>query len=151
MLKAAAIYQLPDLAVVDGGKGQLSAAKNALSRLELNDVALIALAKKEEEVFTPGNAEPLWLDRRNRALHILQRIRNEAHRFAIRYNKKLRTKRTLRSQLGDMPGIGPRRQRVLLRRFGSVKGVRSATKQDIARVPGFSEALASRVLTYLGS
>ena len=142
---------IPDLAVVDGGKGQLSAAKNALSRLELNDVALIALAKKEEEVFTPGNAEPLRLDRRNRALHILQRIRNEAHRFAIRYNKKLRTKRTLRSQLGDIPGIGPHRQRVLLRRFGSVKGVRSATKQDIARVPGFSEALASRVLTYLGS
>ena len=142
---------LPDLVIIDGGKGQLSAAKNALSDLELSDVAVIALAKKEEEIFILGKAESLRLDRRNRALHILQRIRDEAHRFAIRYNKKLRTKRTLRSQLGDIPGIGPHRQRVLLRRFGSVKGVKIATKQEIARVPGFSEALASRVLTYLGS
>jgi excinuclease ABC subunit C len=90
------------------------------------------------------------LDRRNRALHLLQRIRDEAHRFAVQYNRKLRSRRTIRSDLGDIPGIGPRRQTVLLRRFGSLQGVREATKEEIARVPGFSEALASRILTYLG-
>lgn len=141
---------LPDLAVIDGGKGQLSAAATALGRLGLADVAVVALAKKEEEVFVLGRSESIRLDRRNRALHLLQRIRDEAHRFAVRYNRKLRTKRTLRSDLADIPGIGPRRQTVLLRRFGSLKGVREATKEEISRVPGFSEALASRILTYLG-
>jgi len=142
---------LPDLVVLDGGKPQLSAAQIAFDHLNISGIAVIALAKKEEEVFVPGKKTPVRLDRRNRALHILQRIRNEAHRFAIRYNRKLRTKRTLRSQLGDIPGIGPHRQTVLLRRFGSLKGVKSATREEIARVPGFSEALASRVLTYLGN
>jgi len=141
---------LPDLAVIDGGKGQLSSAAGALAALELSDVQVVALAKKEEEVFVPGRRDAIRLDRRNRALHVLQRIRDEAHRFALRYNRKLRTKRTLRSDLGDIPGIGPRRQTELLRRFGSVKGVREATRDEIARIPGFSEALASRVLTYLG-
>jgi len=141
---------LPDLCVIDGGKGQLGAAREALRILEITDVQLAALAKKEEEVFLPGRSHPVVLDRRNRALHLLQRIRNEAHRFAIRYNRKLRSKRTLRSELGDIPGIGPSRQRVLLTRFGSVRGVRAATAEEIARVPGFSQILASRVLTYLG-
>ena len=141
---------LPDVAVIDGGKGQLGAAVSALERLEIGDVTVVALAKKEEEVFLPGRSRPIHLDRRNRALHLLQRIRDEAHRFALRYNRKLRSKRTLRSDLGDIPGIGPRRQTVLLRRFGSVKGLKEATKEEIARVPGFSEALASRILTYLG-
>ncbi len=141
---------LPDLAVVDGGKGQLGAAVAALAALDLADVPVVALAKKEEEVFRPGRPEPVRLDRRNRALHLLQRIRDEAHRFAVRYNRKLRSRRTIRSDLGDIPGIGPRRQTVLLRRFGSLQGVREATKEEIARVPGFSEALASRILTYLG-
>ncbi|MDX1645729.1 MAG: excinuclease ABC subunit UvrC [Longimicrobiales bacterium] len=141
---------IPDLVVIDGGKGQLSAAADALSELELDDVAVVALAKREEEVFRPGRSEPVRLDRRNRALHLLQRIRDEAHRFAVRYNRKLRSRRTLRSDLGDIPGIGPRRQTVLLRRFGSVKGVKEATREEIARIPGFSEALASRILTYLG-
>jgi excinuclease ABC subunit C len=140
----------PDLAVVDGGKAQLGAAVAALDALGLADVPVIALAKREEEVFVPGQAEPVRLDRRNRALHLLQRIRDEAHRFAVRYNRKLRSRRTIRSDLGEIPGIGPRRQTVLLRRFGSLQGVREATKEEIARVPGFSEALASRILTYLG-
>ena len=141
---------LPDLAVVDGGKGQLSAAVGALASLGLGDVAVIALAKREEEVFMPGSSDPIFLDRRNRALHLLQRIRDEAHRFAVRYNRKLRKKHTIRSDLGEIPGIGPQRQRTLLRRFGSLKGVKEATKEEIARVPGFSQALASRILTYLG-
>ncbi|MDA0330139.1 MAG: excinuclease ABC subunit UvrC [Gemmatimonadetes bacterium] len=141
---------IPDLVVIDGGKGQLGAAVSALRGLDLADVAVVALAKKEEEVFTPGRADPIRLDRRDRALHVLQRIRDEAHRFALRYNRKLRSKRTLRSELGEIPGVGPKRQTVLLRRFGSLKGVRDATKEEIARVPGFSDALASRILTYLG-
>ena len=141
---------LPDLAVVDGGKGQLSAAVGALASLGLGDVAVIALAKREEEVFMPGSSDPVLLDLRNRALHLLQRIRDEAHRFAVRYNRKLRKKHTIRSDLGEIPGIGPQRQRTLLRRFGSLKGVKEATKEEISRVPGFSQALASRILTYLG-
>jgi excinuclease ABC subunit C len=141
---------LPELAVMDGGKPQLAAAVTALQNLGLTDVAVVALAKKEEEVFMPGRSRPIRLDRRNRALHVLQRIRDEAHRFAVRYNRKLRSRRTLRSDLGDIPGIGPRRQTALLRRFGSLQGVKEASKEDIARVPGFSEALASRILTYLG-
>lgn len=142
--------QVPDLAVIDGGKGQLGAATAALSELGLVDVAVLALAKKEEEVFMTGRSRPVRLDRRNRALHLLQRIRDEAHRFAVRYNRKLRSKRTIRSELGDIPGVGPQRQTVLLRRFGSLKGVKAATKDEIARIPGFSEVLASRILTYLG-
>ncbi len=141
---------LPDLAVIDGGKGQLGAALRALESLGVDGVAVLALAKKEEEVYLPGRPDPVRLDRRNRALHLLQRIRNEAHRFAIGYNRKLRGKRTLRSDLGDIPGIGPSRQRELLRRFGSLRSVREATKEEIARIPGFSEVLASRILTYLG-
>jgi excinuclease ABC subunit C len=141
---------LPDLAVIDGGKGQLSAAMSALGELGLSDVAVVALAKKEEEVFMPGRPRPIRLDRRDRALHVLQRIRDEAHRFAVRYNRKLRSKRTIRSDLADIPGIGPQRQTTLLRRFGSVRAVKQATKEEIARIPGFSEALASRILTYLG-
>lgn len=141
---------LPDLVVVDGGKGQLSAAAEALQLLGLPHVQLAALAKKEEEVFLPGRTEGVRLDRRDRALHLLQRLRDEAHRFAVTYNRKLRSKRTLRSDLSDIPGIGPTRQRELLRRFGSVKGVKEATREEIARVPGFSEGLAARVLTYLG-
>jgi excinuclease ABC subunit C len=141
---------IPDLAVIDGGKGQLSAAVEALRAIGLADVAVVALAKKEEEVFIPGRPESVRLDRRHRALHLLQRARDEAHRFAVRYNRKLRSKRTIRSDLADIPGIGPQRQTVLLRRFGSLKGVKEATREEIARVPGFSEALASRILTYLG-
>jgi excinuclease ABC subunit C len=141
---------IPDLAVIDGGKGQLGAAVAALRQLGMHDVAVIALAKKEESVFVQGRSEPVRLDRRNRALHLLQRIRDEAHRFAVRYNRKLRSKRTLRSDLGDIPGIGPHRQTALLRRFGSLRGVKEATREEIARVPGFSKALASRILTYLG-
>ena len=141
---------LADLTVVDGGKAQLTAAVTALDDAGISDVSVAALAKKQEEVFLPGQRESVHLDRRNRALHLLQRIRDEAHRFALRYNRKLRSRRTIRSELGEIPGIGPHRQTVLLRRFGSLQGVKEASKEDIARVPGFSEALASRILTYLG-
>ena len=141
---------IPDLAVIDGGKGQLSASVEALNALGMSDVTVIALAKKKEEVFLPERGDPVRLDRRHRALHLLQRIRDEAHRFAVRYNRKLRTKRTLRSELGEIPGVGPKRQKLLLKRFGSLRGVKAATREEISRIPGVSEALASRILTYLG-
>ena len=142
---------LPDLLVVDGGKGQLGAARGALDDIGVTDVALAALAKREEVIFRPDRSDPIRLGRTNPALHLLQRLRNEAHRFAVSYNRKLRSKRTLRSGLSQIPGIGPERQKLLLSRFGSVRGVRAATAPEIARLPGISETLAVRILTYLGS
>ena len=142
---------LPDLLVVDGGKGQLGAARGALDDIGVTDVALAALAKREEVIFRPDRSDPIRLGRTNPALHLLQRLRNEAHRFAVSYNRKLRIKRTLRSDLSQIPGIGPERQKLLLSRFGSVRGVRAATAQEVARLPGISETLAVRILTYLGS
>ena len=142
---------IPDLLVVDGGKGQLGAARGALEELGVTDVALAALAKREEVIFRPDRSDPIRLGRKDPALHLLQRLRDEAHRFAVSYNRKLRSKRTLRSDLAQVPGIGPERQKLLLSRFGSVRGVRAANAQEIARLPGISERLAVRVLTYLGS
>jgi excinuclease ABC subunit C len=141
---------LPDLVLIDGGKAQLSAGMDALGSLGLGDVQIAALAKKEEEVFRPGNPEPIRLERRDRALHLLQRVRDEAHRFAVSYNRKLRSTRTNRSDLSSIPGIGAKRQQALLSRFGSVRALKDASAEEIARVPGFSDALATRVLTWLG-
>ncbi|MEZ4414624.1 MAG: excinuclease ABC subunit UvrC [Gemmatimonadota bacterium] len=140
---------LPDLALIDGGKGQLGAARQALTDLGLDDLAVAALAKREEEVFLPGRSDPVRLDPRQRSLHLLQRVRNEAHRFAVSYNRKLRTRRTLTSELEEIPGIGARRRQALLERFGSVRALKGASEEEIARVPGMSKALASRILTWL--
>jgi excinuclease ABC subunit C len=142
---------LPELIVVDGGKGQLSAVQRVLTRLGTEEVAVLALAKREEEVFVPGRSEPIRLSRRDPALRLLQQIRNEAHRFAVEYSRKLRSRRTIRSALGDIPGIGPARQRSLLTRFGSIRGILEAGEDEIVRVPGFSRVLAQRVLAYLES
>jgi excinuclease ABC subunit C len=142
-------YPLPDLVVIDGGKGQLGAALDALRSLDLTQVAVTALAKREEEVFLPGRPDALVLGRRSRALYLLQRIRDEAHRFAVTYNRKLRSKRTLTSRLEEIPGVGQVRLQALLTHFGSVKGVREASVQDIARLPGFGEGLALRIQAYL--
>lgn len=141
---------LPDLCLIDGGKGQLGAARQALEALGLGDVGLASLAKREEEVFMPGRSQSIRLERRDRALHVLQRMRDEAHRFAITYNRKLRSKRTLRSELSEIPGVGPSRQQALLTRFGSVRGIREASVDEIARVSGISETLAHRIQTWLG-
>ena len=127
----------------------LNAALESLELLDLARIAVVSLAKREEEIFLPGRPNPLALGRRDPALHLLQRIRDEAHRFAISYNRKLRSRRTLQSQLAEIPGIGPARQKALLSRFGSVRAVREASPEEIGRVPGLSEALAIRVLTYL--
>jgi excinuclease ABC subunit C len=140
---------LPELAVIDGGKGQLGVAVRAALEAGAADVAFISLAKREEEVFVPGRSDPIRLPRASAPLRLLQRIRDEAHRFAITYNRKLRARRTLTSELSEVAGIGPSRQRALLERFGSVRALREASPEDVAAVRGFSVKLAERVLAAL--
>jgi excinuclease ABC subunit C len=140
---------LPDLVVIDGGKGQLSSARAALEELGLGSLQTISLAKRDEEIFFPGRSESLRLPRRSAGLRLLQRARDEAHRFAITYNRQRRTMRTVTSELLSIPGIGPKRRRELLRAFGSIRGVREAAEEDIAKLPGFSAAAAKRVLDVL--
>jgi len=140
---------LPDLVVVDGGKGQLAAAHEALAALNLAELPLVSLAKREEEVFVFGRAEPLHLSRRSPALRLLQQTRDEAHRTAVGYNRKRRSIRTITSALLDIPGVGPARRRELLRAFGSVDGVRGASVEQIAALRGFSEASAASLLEAL--
>ncbi|UCG85169.1 MAG: excinuclease ABC subunit UvrC [Gemmatimonadota bacterium] len=137
---------LPDLIVIDGGKGQLNAAHAALEQLGLGDFPLVSLAKREEEVFIRGSKESLRLSRRAPSLRLLQRARDEAHRFAVSYNRKRSKQRVVTSALLDIPGVGEKRRRLLLDRFGSLAGVRLATPEEIAALPGFSLALAERIL-----
>ena len=142
---------LPELILLDGGRGQLSAVAPILTKVGAPEIALAAIAKKQEEIFLPGAPSAIRLSRRDPALRLLQRVRDEAHRVAVGYNRKLRKRRTLESELSGIPGVGPARQRALLTRFGSVRGVREATEDDISTLPGFSRVLARRVLTYLGA
>ena len=140
---------LPDLVVVDGGKGQLGAAAGVLAEVGLGDLPVISLAKREEEVFLKGRSDPIRMSRRSPALRTLQQARDEAHRFAVTFNRARRTVRTLASELLRIPGVGPNRRRALLRAFGSLQGVKDASLEDIARVPGFSKASAARILQVL--
>jgi len=140
---------LPDLMVIDGGRGQLSAAQSAANEAGASAIPLASLAKREEEVYLPDRAEPLRLARRSPSLKLLQRARDEAHRFAVTYSRRRRSKRTITSELLTVPGIGPQRRRMLLERFGSVAGVRTATPEEIASLPGFSRALAERLIDRL--
>jgi excinuclease ABC subunit C len=140
---------LPDLAIIDGGKGQLSAAVEAARNLGVTSVGFASLAKREEEVFLPDRAQPLVLSRRSSALRLLQRARDEAHRFGLAYSRKRRQERTITSALLAIPSVGPQRRRKLIERFGSLAGVRSATVAEISSVPGFSTTLAERVLRHL--
>jgi excinuclease ABC subunit C len=142
---------LPDLVVIDGGKGQLSAAHEALDALGLGDRPLISLAKREEEVFVWGRAEPIKMSRRSPALRLLQQLRDEAHRFAITYNRKRRTMRTVTSELLKVPGIGPVKRRRLIQEFGSIQGVREAGEEAIAKVPGFNVEQARKLLETLAA
>jgi excinuclease ABC subunit C len=140
---------LPDLMVIDGGKGQLGAALDAARALGQEALPIVSLAKREEDVFLPAQAEPLRLSRRSPSLKLLQRARDEAHRFAVSYSRKRRAQRTITSALLAIPGIGPSRRRALLERFGSLAGVKTATPAEIAAVPGFSTTLAERILDRL--
>jgi excinuclease ABC subunit C len=140
---------IPDLFVIDGGKGQLGAALEAARGLGFDRIPMVGLAKREEEIFFPGRAEPLRLPRRSPSLRLLQRLRDEAHRFGVTYGRKRRKARTITSALLEVPGIGATRRHRLLERFGSLAGVKSASAAEIAQLPGFSLPLAERVLTYL--
>jgi excinuclease ABC subunit C len=140
---------LPDLVVIDGGRGQLGAALDALQALGLSHLPLASLAKRDEEIYLPGRSEPIRLPRRNAALRLLQRARDEAHRFGVTYNRKRRTQRTITSALLDIPGIGATKRRLLLTTFGSLAGVKAATVADIAALPGFSTTSAQKLLDAL--
>ena len=142
---------LPDLIVIDGGKGQLSAAHAALEALGVTDRPLISLAKREEEIFVWGRAEALRLSRRSPGLRLLQQARDEAHRFAVTYNRKRRSMRTVTSELLKVPGIGPVKRRLLLKEFGSVQGVRDAGEEAIAKLPGFNAERARKLLESLAA
>ena len=138
-------WRLPDLVVIDGGLGQVNAARGVLDSLGLQDMPVIGLAKEREEVFLPGVGQPFILPANSQALYLLQRLRDEAHRFAITYHRKLRAKGQTKSVLDELPGVGPARKRALLRVFGSARQMRSATIDEIASVPGISRSLAEKI------
>src|SRR5213075_1558209 len=141
--------RLPDLIIVDGGKGQLSSACKELQRLGLHDLPIIGLAKEHEEIYRPGRALPLHLPEDSGALRLLQRIRDEAHRFANAYHQLLMKKRIGESILDDCPGVSQHRKNLLLRRFGSVKRLRRASAEEIAATDGIGAKLAADVHRFL--
>ncbi len=149
LLRKAGIGDLPDLILLDGGKGQLSAGVDVLKGLDLEDIPIFALAKREEEVYRPDCGEPIRIPGESPALHILCRLRDEAHRFAIGYHRKIRSRHYKASILDDIPGIGSARKRELLRAFGSVARLQNASVQEISRIKGFSEGLSRRVKSHL--
>jgi excinuclease ABC subunit C len=132
----------PDLIVIDGGKGQLNAAYAALEEIGLANLVAIGLAKKEELVFSRDSDLPIGIDPHSPALRLLQRIRDEAHRFAVTFHRQQRASRDLRSELDVIPGVGARRRKLLLTQFGSVQGVRRATREELSRVVGTKAANA---------
>ncbi len=140
---------LPDLVIVDGGKGQLNAALDVMRDLGVGHIPAAGLAKQHEELFVQDMSEPIVLPRTSQALYLVQRIRDEAHRFAITYHRGVRQKASVRSALDAIPGIGPKRKRALLRKFGSVQRIRQASLDDIAATPGFTRALAEKVREHL--
>ena len=139
----------PDLVVIDGGKGQLSAAYAALEELGLANLVAVGIAKKEELLFTRDREEPIALRPNDRALLLIQRIRDEAHRFAVTFHRQARTMRDLGSELDHVPGVGPRRRRQLLTTFGSLAGVRRATREELAAAIG--PKLADAVLAFFAA
>ncbi|MGB7949547.1 MAG: helix-hairpin-helix domain-containing protein, partial [Candidatus Binatia bacterium] len=154
---------LPDLVVVDGGRGQLAMALAAMAAVGLKDVEAVGLAKmrvqsaprsakierSEERVFLPGQSNPVILKRHSNALFLLQRVRDEAHRFAITHHKKLRTRQILFSTLDRIPGVGGARKRALLRVFGSIKRIEAATLEELLKVPSMNEKTAREILQSL--
>ncbi len=140
---------LPDLLLIDGGKGQLSSAVQALREVGAEHQPVLGLAKRLEEIFLPGQTAPILLPKTSASLRLLQMLRDEAHRFALKNHREQRGKRTLTSSLDDIPGVGPKRRNALLQLFGSVQRIRAASIEDIAAVPGFSLQLAEEIKRYL--
>jgi len=142
-------WALPDLVIVDGGKGQLSAAVGVMEELGLTEVPLSGLAKRFEELFIPNRSAPIVLPRTSQGLYLVQRIRDEAHRFAITYHRDVRSRRALHSELDDVPGIGSTRKKALLKRFGSVRRIKEASVEEVAATPGINQDLAERLKSHL--
>ena len=138
-------WPLPDLIVLDGGKGQLSAGLAALADAGRLQIPIAALAKEREELFVPNRPEPIVLPRTSQGLYLVQRVRDEAHRFAVTYHQQVRSRRAVRSILDDIAGVGPARKRALLRKFGSVRAMQEAPVEDLAAVGGVGTALAERI------
>jgi excinuclease ABC subunit C len=142
-------WALPDLVIVDGGKGQLSAAIGVMQQLGLTDVPLAGLAKRFEELYVPRRSAPIVLPRNSQGLYLVQRIRDEAHRFAITYHRTVRGKKALASVFDEVPGIGPARKKALLKRFGSVRRIREASLEEVADTPGVGKSAAERLKEHL--
>jgi len=136
---------LPDLILIDGGKGQLNAASAIMKEAGLRDVPIASLAKEDEEIFIPGRKEAIVLPGSSPGLQLLQRLRDEAHRFALGYHVKVRKKETFASSLDNIPGIGPKRKRALLKQFGSVRGIREASTEELAAARGMTQSLAEKI------
>jgi len=134
---------------VDGGKGQLNAAREAMRDEDVSHIPTAGLAKENEELYVPGRPAPIVLPGDSQGLYLLQRIRDEAHRFAITYHRKLRNKESVRSKLDDVPGIGPKRRKALLAQFGSLEAIRQATLEQLAAVPGMNRRVAEQLLESL--
>lgn len=139
----------PQLVVVDGGQPQVAAAKKALDELGIDDIAVCGLAKRLEEVWLPEDDDPVVLPRTSEGLYLLQRVRDEAHRFAIAYQRAKRAKRFRASPLDDVPGLGETRKQALIKHFGSVKKLRSATIDQICEVPGIGRKTAETIAVAL--
>ena len=139
----------PDLVLIDGGKGHLGAALQVFLELGINDIPLVSLAKENEELFTPQMSEGVMLPRNSQGLYLVQRARDEAHRFAVTFHRERRSKKSVSSALDLVPGIGPKRRRMLIRRFGSVRGISGASVEEVASVPGMTLTLARKVKEYV--
>ena len=142
-------WAMPDLIIIDGGKGQLSAAMEVLQELHI-DIPTIGLAKENEEIFVPGSPDPIILPRSSQGLYMVQRIRDEAHRFGITYHRKLRSDRTFKSVLDEIPGIGPKRKQALMKHYGSVRAISAASIDDLATLNGMNRDAAEKVKEYIG-
>jgi excinuclease ABC subunit C len=140
---------IPDLVIIDGGKGQLNAALELRQELGLDSIPMVSLAKENEEVFIPDDPKPVYIAKDSPALHILQRARDEAHRFAISYHRKLRHKEAITSTLDNIPGIGPRRKKALLKKFGTIQVIKEASLEELSQTEGITSAIAQKVKEYL--
>ena len=140
---------MPDLLVVDGGKGQLGAARKVMEEMGVGHIPAVGLAKEQEALYVPGRSDPILLPQSSQGLYVLQRLRDEAHRFAITYHRRLRAKESIRSRLEDVPGIGPKRRRALLAKFGSVAAIKEASVDDVAAVHGMNRTLAQQLSEFL--
>jgi excinuclease ABC subunit C len=142
---------LPDLILVDGGKGQLSVAQSVLAELGLARIPVFGLAEELEQIYTMSQPDPIVLPRDSVALQLLQQVRDEAHRFALDYHRNLHRRSALRSELDEVPGIGPRRRQALIKRFGSLKKIQEASLADLIATPGITRPVAEALYRHLHS